>query len=143
MARCERSPFVCIPDSKLTQGVAVGVLFGGMTAVVLILPIHLSGGASTGSQTILLALAGLLAGPAAAITAVVIAVAVEFVPVLQGGTLDSVGLVAALAGAGTGLVLRLILDRRQDTAMGHVSYYHFPILGALSAAMSLVALWSI
>ncbi len=131
------------PDSKLTQGVAVGVLFGGMTAVVLILPIHLSGGASTGSQTILLALAGLLAGPAAAITAVVIAVAVEFVPVLQGGTLDSVGLVAALAGAGTGLVLRLILDRRQDTAMGHVSYYHFPILGALSAAMSLVALWSI
>ena len=130
------------PDSKLTQGTAVGVLFGGMTAVVLLLPIHLSGGASTGSQTILLALAGLLAGPAAAITAVLIAVTAQLVPVLQGGTLDNVGFVAALAGAGAGLVLRLFLDRRRGAPAGYVSYYHFPVLGALSAAMSLAALWS-
>jgi signal transduction histidine kinase/CheY-like chemotaxis protein/HPt (histidine-containing phosphotransfer) domain-containing protein len=130
------------PASGLTQGAAVGILFGVATAIAVLMPVHLSGGGFTGSQTILLALAGLLAGPAAALAAALIAIAVELLPALQGGTVDGLGIVMSAACAGAGLALRLSLDRRKSAQPGEVSYYHLPLLGALSASLNLLVLWS-
>ena len=53
--------------SPLIDGLAIGVLFGTTTALALLMPIHLNGGASIGGQTVLLALAGPLGGWAAAL----------------------------------------------------------------------------
>src|SRR5450432_2935919 len=58
--------------SRLTEGLAVGALFGSATAIALLMPIHMSGGSSAGSQTVLLALAAPLAGPSAAVVAAII-----------------------------------------------------------------------
>ncbi len=128
------------PGSKLTLGTAVGVLFGGATAVALLLPVHMSGGASTSRQTVLLALAGLLAGPAAAIAAGIIAVAAELLPVLQGGALDTLGIVMSIACAGAGLLLRFLFDLRKGCHAGEVAYFHLPVVGALSAVLNLAVL---
>ena len=131
-----------LPASERARSVATGVLFGVATAIALLMPVHLSGGGFTGSQTVLLALAGLLAGPAAAIVAALIAVGVELLPALQGGTVDGMGIVMSIACAGAGLALRLSLDRRKGAQPGEVNYYHLPVLGALSAGLSLLVLWS-
>ena len=131
-----------LPASRFAQGTAVGILFGAATVIVQLLPVHLSGGGFTGSQAILLAMAGLLAGPAAALAAALIAVAVELVPTLLGGTVHSLGIVMSLASAGAGLALRLLLDRRKSVPPGEVSYYHLPLLGALSASLNLLVLWT-
>ncbi|MBU6298597.1 MAG: hypothetical protein KJS68_10165, partial [Alphaproteobacteria bacterium] len=128
------------PASSLTVGVAVGILFGGATAVALLLPVHMAGGASTGSQTILLGLAGLLAGPAAGATAALISVTAELLPVLHGGVMDDAGLTASLACTAAGIGLRLFLDSGKAARPGYVSYFHLPTLGALSATISLITL---
>jgi signal transduction histidine kinase/DNA-binding response OmpR family regulator len=47
----------------------------------------------------------------------------------------------SLACAGAGLALRLALDRRKGAEQGEISYYHLPLLGALSATLNLLALW--
>ncbi|MDE1939760.1 MAG: response regulator [Alphaproteobacteria bacterium] len=130
------------PASSLAMGAAVGTLFGGATAVALLLPVHMAGGASTGSQTILLGLAGLLAGPAAAVTAALIAITAELFPVLHGGSMDNAGFAASLASTAAGIGLRFFLDGRKNAQTGYVSYLHLPVLGSLSAAISLIALWA-
>ncbi len=122
--------------TPVAAGAATGVLFGIATSIALLLPVHLSGGAPTGSQTVLVALAGLLAGPFGALTAVVIGVMAELSPLLQGQVLDSFGIATLIAAAGAGVALRLILDgllHRQEPA-----YWHLPILGALSAGLELL-----
>ena len=117
-------------------GAATGVLFGIATSIALILPVHLSGGAPTGSQTVLLALAGLLAGPFAALTAVMTGLVGQLWPLLQGQALDSFGVATLAAAAGAGVALRLILDRL--SRRHEASYWHLPILGAVSAALELM-----
>jgi signal transduction histidine kinase/CheY-like chemotaxis protein len=129
------------PVSGVLQNAAVGVLFGIATAIAQLMPVHLSGGSFTGSQTILLALAGLLAGPAAAVTATFIAVAGESVSIMQGTTSGYLSIIVSIACAGVGVILRLVLDRRKSARIGDVSYYHLPLLGALSTCLSLVILW--
>ena len=131
-----------LPASQLARRASVGALFGAATAVALLMPVHLSGGGFTGSQTILLALAGLLAGPAAALTAALIAVTAGFLPAFQGGTADGLGIAMSIACAGAGLALRLALDRRKGAVQGEVNYYHLPLLGALAASLNLLVLWS-
>jgi signal transduction histidine kinase/CheY-like chemotaxis protein/HPt (histidine-containing phosphotransfer) domain-containing protein len=131
-----------LPASQLARRAAVGILFGAATATALLMPVHMSGGGFTGSQTILLALAGLLAGPAAALAAALVAVAVGFWPAFQGGTADGLGITMSLACAGAGLALRLALDHRKGAEPGEVCYYHLPLLGAISASLNLLALWS-
>ncbi|GAA0545536.1 signal transduction histidine kinase/CheY-like chemotaxis protein [Rhizomicrobium palustre] len=121
--------------TPVPQGAATGILFGIATAIALVLPIHLSGGAPTGSQTILIALAGLLAGPFAALLATAIAMLVELMPLFQGAGLDGFAVSGLFAAAAAGTILRLVLNRvskRDDTA-----YWHLPILGMLSAALEL------
>jgi signal transduction histidine kinase len=127
------------PRSMYTSDAAVGVLFGAATAAALLLPVHMSGGASTGSQTILLALAGLIAGPLAAAMALLISVAAQLLPGLQGGQIDGLGLAMSLASTGAGIGFRMMLGRNNRAV--RVAYYHFPILGAVCAVLSLGVLW--
>ncbi|MDE2184266.1 MAG: response regulator [Alphaproteobacteria bacterium] len=125
----------------ITQGIVVGILFGGATAVALLLPVQMSGGASTGSQTILLALAGLLAGPAAALTAFAIAVAAQMVPLMQEGSVDTLGLAMSLAATCAGFSFHLALKWVHSARTVRVAYRHFPMIGAVTAFLSLAALW--
>src|SRR5882757_8003947 len=60
---------------QLNEGIAVGALFGLATAIALLMPVHLNGGANAGSQTVLLVLAAPLGGVPAAIAAGVISLA--------------------------------------------------------------------
>jgi signal transduction histidine kinase len=118
---------------------ATGVLLGTATAVTLLLPVHVSGGASTGSETILLALAGVIAGPVAAAIAAVLAAAAQLVPLVQGEAFDRLGLAMILAAAGVGVAFRQFLGRRGGKIC--LAYFHFPILGLVCTAVSLCLLW--
>jgi signal transduction histidine kinase/CheY-like chemotaxis protein/HPt (histidine-containing phosphotransfer) domain-containing protein len=120
-------------------GTATGALFGLATAIAELQPVHLNGGAPTGSQTILLALAGLLAGPSAAVAALVIAATAHLVSLVTDRTFDGFGLTILAAAAVAGVVLRSGLDR--GGRGGVVSYWHLPILGAVSALFNLAAQW--
>ena len=117
--------------TAIPPGIATGALFGVATAIAVLQPVHLIGGAPTGSQTVLLALAGLLAGPFAALAAGLIACTAQLVPYLQGQALDGFGLAILAVAAAAGVVLRLCLDRLAH--MNGVAYWHFPILGSLAA----------
>jgi len=127
--------------APIPLGAASGVLFGIATAIALLLPVHLSGGVPTGSQTVLLALAGLLAGPFAALTAMVIALLAQLQPLVADGFVDSFGIVTLFAAAAAGAALRLALDRLPSR--GETAYWHLPILGVLSATLELGAQWYI
>lgn len=121
--------------TAIPPGVAVGVLFGAATAIAVLQPVHLTGGAPTGSQTVLVALAGLLAGPFAALAAGAIALSAQMVLWFEGQVPDGYGLAILAAATVSGVALRIVLDR---TAHGRaVSYWHLPILGALSALLGL------
>ncbi len=130
------------PASPLTRSAAIGVLFGAATALVVLMPIHMSGGGFTGTRPILLALSGLLAGPVAALAATPIAIVTGLIPSQTGSVLVAPGIVMALASVGAGLALRLLLDRRKNAKPGEISYYHLPLLGALSVSLNLLALWA-
>ncbi len=125
--------------TSIPLGTATGVLFGIATAITVLQPVHLIGGAPTGSQTVLLALAGLLGGPFAALAAVLIACTAQLVPYLQGLPLDGFGLTILAVAAAAGVMLRFGLDRFAHVS--GVSYWHFPILGSLSAVLDLAAQW--
>ena len=125
--------------APVPEGTAAGIVFGIATAIALLLPVHLVGGAPTGSQTVLVALAGLLAGPFAALTAVLIALGAQLPPVFQGQSLDGFGIATLIAAAAAGTVLRLALDRIVHSH--EAAYWHLPILGTLSAALELAVQW--
>jgi signal transduction histidine kinase/CheY-like chemotaxis protein len=129
------------PESPLLCGAVVGILFGGATAVASLLPVHLEGGATTNSQTVLLALSGLLAGPIAAIVAGTIAVGVQIIQELQAAATDSISITTSVMCVMSGLLLRLILDFHHKDTAGKVQYFHFPILGFIAAGASLGVLW--
>lgn len=126
-----------VPDRPPVSDAGVGLLFGAATALVLLLPVHMNGGASTGSQTILLALAGLIAGPLAAMVALAVSIAALFV--LSEGGLELFATLTLIIAALTGIGFRQILAigrHRPD-----VTYYHSPILGVACAVTGLAALW--
>src|ERR1700722_7290297 len=96
---------------RIGGSLVVGALFGTATVVALLMPIHMSGGAVIGGQTILLALAGGLAGPAATVSAGVISLGAQYL--LQTG--DPAQAHGALAVTFTsllfGLGFRVVLDQ--------------------------------
>ena len=128
-------------QTKIPPGTAIGVLFGVATAIAALQPVHLIGGALTGSQTILLALAGFLAGPYAALSALVLALLAQIVPVTPDHVADAFSLAILVSAATAGVVLRTILDHGKRG--GAVSYWHLPILGALAALLDLAVQWGL
>jgi signal transduction histidine kinase len=128
-----------LPGNPHLSDAAVGGLFGAATSLVLLMPIHMSGGASTGSQTILLALAGLIAGPLAAVVALAISLAAQAGLAVQNGGLDGFGTATLLAATVAGIGFRRILAAGNRKLI--IAYYHCPILGVVCAVAGLAALW--
>jgi signal transduction histidine kinase len=121
--------------------IAVGALFGVATAVVVVLPIHVGGGADTGSFTILLTLAGLFARPLGALVATVITVVTLLLHSGVGHSADILGIVFSVAAAATGVAFRCFLKRR--LGISGLQYRHLPLLGLTAAVTGLGALWAV
>jgi signal transduction histidine kinase len=118
---------------------AVGALLGTATAITLLLPVHVSGGTPIGTETILLALAGIIACPVAAVLAASLAAAAQLAPLLSGGMIDWLGLTMTVVTTGAAIAFRQLLPRH--AGMVRLAYYHFPILGFVCVAFGLGALW--
>ncbi len=130
-------------DKRIAENMATGLLFGGATAIALLLPVHLSGGASVGSQTVLLALAGLIEGPASAIVAAAISTSAGLFLWSNGTSLDDSAVLTSLVSTAVGLAMRHVLDLRRNVPKGQVGYYHSAVLGALAACGSLIVFWKL
>lgn len=121
------------------SGLVIGMLFGIATAVAVLQPVHTFGGAPTGSQTVLLALSGLLAGPVAAVTAAGVAFAAQLIGYFLGQSFNNFDMAILLVAAIAGVILRLYLDR--VSRVTGVAYWHLPVLGLLSSVLELTAQW--
>jgi signal transduction histidine kinase/DNA-binding response OmpR family regulator len=126
------------PKILSVEGASVGVLFGAATSMALLMPVHMSGGASVSGQMVLLTLAAPLGGVSAAAAASVVAIISSLFAWWQAGSLDHTALLSSVLSVAAGLLVRVAVNR---TGRGHFSYYHLPILGSLSAAGSLSELW--
>jgi len=117
----------------------VGAMFGAATAAAVLLPVHVGGGGSTGSDTVLLTLAGFLLGPLAALIALPLGVVAQFLSFHGGTSLDYLGLAMSLSAAAAGIGFRLVIIKGLHRQ--RVSYLDFPVLGILCAAIGLGLLW--
>jgi signal transduction histidine kinase/DNA-binding response OmpR family regulator len=126
------------PKTLSVEGASVGVLFGAATSMALLMPVHMSGGASVSGQMVLLTLAAPLGGVPAAAAASIVAIIASLVAWGQAGSIDHTALLSSVLSVAAGLLVRVAVTR---SGRGHFSYYHLPILGALSAAGSLSELW--
>jgi signal transduction histidine kinase/CheY-like chemotaxis protein/HPt (histidine-containing phosphotransfer) domain-containing protein len=122
----------------VVEGAAVGALFGVATIVALFMPVHLSGGGAMGGQTILLALAGGLAGPAATVSAGLICLGTELFFPTGDPAQTHIDMAAALISLIVGLGLRLFLDRIR-AQKNELRYRDLPILGFLSVLGNFIA----
>jgi signal transduction histidine kinase len=122
------------------QRAASGVLFGAATAAVLLLPLHLEGGAALGCSTILLVIAGPLDGWMAVAGGVTISVAIELLPWVVTDQPKLVATESLLAAAALGLGFRYIQDYLPGEPKKGLQYIHLPFLGIVSAAGGLMVL---
>jgi signal transduction histidine kinase/DNA-binding response OmpR family regulator/HPt (histidine-containing phosphotransfer) domain-containing protein len=114
-------------------GPLIGTLFGLATAVALLLPVHLSGGAALGSQTILLALTASVAGLAAGLTAGAIALGAILFSLATGGDLGGADIMICVTSTAIGLMFRIASDYVNSRWNRPFSYAHLPLLGLLAA----------
>ena len=150
------------PSREAMQQVASGILFGVATAVALLLPVHLDGGAAIGCSTILLAIAGPLDGWLAVIGGVAIAAAAELLVAAvtmratSGGFSTSlaaellpwvatvpavhVAILSLLVPAALGLGFRYVLLCLPGDPQKTLQYIHLPFLGIASAAGGVMVL---
>jgi signal transduction histidine kinase/CheY-like chemotaxis protein/HPt (histidine-containing phosphotransfer) domain-containing protein len=126
----------------LNEGVAVGALFGVATAIALLMPVHLDGGAASGSQTVLLVLAAPLGGFPAAIAASVISLAVGlFRWAAAADSFQNTAVFASLLAICVGVLFRLAFGRSEGGAAKKVRYLQLPFLGVLSAVGGVAQIW--
>jgi signal transduction histidine kinase/DNA-binding NarL/FixJ family response regulator len=125
---------------KSIESSASGVLFGIATAVALLLPVHLEGGAAVGCSTILLALVGPLDGSVATLGGLVLSVAIELLPLAEKGQPNQTAIVALLLSATVGFLFKCALTYRPGHRNEQLQYIHLPLLGILSAAGGLSVL---
>ena len=125
---------------KFIEELASGGLFGIATAVALLLPVHLEGGAAVGCSTILLALVGPLDGSVAILGGLVFSMAVESMPWMTNGQSNQVAVIQLFVSAAVGLLFRWALKDRQDSRTRQFRYIHLPLLGVLSAAGALAVM---
>ncbi len=122
---------------KFIEELASGTLFGIATAVALLLPVHLEGGAAVGCSTILLALVGPLDGWVAILGGLAFSMAIESVPWMASEQSNRVAVILLLVSAGVGLLFRWALKYHQDSRTRQFRYIHLPLLGVLSATGAL------
>jgi signal transduction histidine kinase/CheY-like chemotaxis protein len=125
---------------KFIEESASGTLFGIATAVALLLPVHLEGGAAVGCSTILLALVGPLDGSVAILGGLVLSIAIELMPWMEKEQSNQVAVILLFVSAGVGLLFRWALKYRQGSRIRKFRYIHLPLLGVLSAAGALTVL---
>ena len=75
------------PKNLSVEGALVGLLFGVATSTALLMPVHLSGGASVSGQMVLLSLAAPLGGVWGAAAACFVAIIGSLVAWWQSGSL--------------------------------------------------------
>jgi hypothetical protein len=85
---------------KFIEESASGTLFGIATAVALLLPVHLEGGAAVGCSTILLALVGPLDGSVAILGGLVLSIAIELMPWMEKEQSNHVAVILLFVSAG-------------------------------------------
>ncbi len=129
------------PQYVPMQKALIGTLFGVTTLIALFLPVHLSDSSFTGSQTVLLSLAGFLAGPAAAVTAAAIVVLTAILPFFHNTASDIFIIISLSSSTVAGMGLRFALDLHKHERAAFVEYYHLPVLGAASALLMIGATW--
>jgi signal transduction histidine kinase/DNA-binding response OmpR family regulator len=117
------------------EAIAIGILFGLATVGAQLLPVHLEGGAAVGSQTVLLALAGPIAGPIAALCGGAISVGAGLLSWSRGAGVEQ----TAILSSGIAVLIGIVFDRLQRRrAFG---YAQLPLLGLLSATGGLAERW--
>ena len=119
---------------------ASGVLFGIATAAALMLPLHLGGGAAVGCSTILLALAGPLAGGPAIVGGLISSIAIELLPWASREQSTHAAVLSLFVSAAIGFLFQLALGYRPGSRGKQLRYIHLPVLGILSAAGGLFVL---
>lgn len=129
----------CVEHRALSEGAAVGTLFGLATAAALLLPVHFEGGAAVGCQTVLLALSAPIGGWTAGAFALMLTLLAEALPWTGGA--DSVHALSALASVGSGVLLTVLPSPPSSPRRAGVSYLMMPLLGALSAVGGAIAVW--
>ena len=125
---------------RLSEGVAVGALFGLATAIAMLMPVHLQGGVDAGSQTVLLVLAAPLGGLPAAVTAGIISLTAGLFQWTTGTSFQNSNILASLLAICVGILFRLVFERREGRT-ANVRYLHLPLLGAMSAMGGLAQIW--
>jgi hypothetical protein len=98
---------------KLSEGVAVGALFGLATAIAMLMPVHLDGGVDAGSQTVLLVLAAPLGGLPAAIAAGIISLTAGLFQWTTGTSFQNSDILGSLLAICVGVLFRLAFERRE------------------------------
>jgi signal transduction histidine kinase/CheY-like chemotaxis protein len=122
------------------EKLASGALFGIATAVAILLPVHLEGGAAVGCRTILLALVGPLDGSKAIVGSLVFSIAIELLPWAAKEQSNQVAILSLLVSAAVGFLFRWVLSHRRNSPRKQLQYIHLPLLGLLSAAGGLSVL---
>jgi signal transduction histidine kinase/CheY-like chemotaxis protein/HPt (histidine-containing phosphotransfer) domain-containing protein len=119
---------------KSTEGIAVGLLFGGVSTIAQLMPLHMDGGSgAVGGQNILLVLAGPIGGLPAALAAALVSVASGFY-LGSGNALLAIGAaVTPLTSILLGQLLALVLAHVRWFGRRSISYGDLPLLGALSS----------
>src|SRR5258705_4724090 len=126
---------------QLNEGIAVGALFGLATAIALLMPVNLNGGANAGSQTVLLVLAAPLGGVPAAIAAGVISLAAGLYQWTTGTSFQNTAIIASLLAICVGVLFQRVFGRSDGDRTRTFGYFHLPFLGALSAMGGPVQIW--
>src|SRR5271155_4812773 len=126
---------------KPAENIAVGVLFGAATVGALLMPIHMSGGATIGGQSVLLGLAAPIAGPWGALAAAFVSLRLFLFQWIKGTSLEHTAIVQSLASIAAGFVVYAVAARRRSGDHVPFGYLHLPILGVLCAGGVLAGIW--
>lgn len=118
------------PDRGWLQSAATGILFGLATSVALLMPVHMSGGAEIGGQTVLLVLAAPVAGYPAAFAAALVALPATGWLWSGDAATGSAAFYSACGSLALGAAARWAFLRGCKPVM---SYRILPVLGLLSA----------
>jgi signal transduction histidine kinase len=125
---------------EFPMALASGVFFGMATSAVLLLPLHVEGGAAVGCSTILLALAGSLDGFLAILGCLVFTVTVELLPWVDKGQSSHDALLLLFAAAAVSALCKCALKYWPGRRNSPLQYIHLPIFGVLAACGSLAIL---
>lgn len=133
-----------LPWSKRrNEGLAIGFHLGSVIALTFLLSAPMSRGASMGTQTVLIALLGLLGEPISAAVATGICIAAGLFLWADGAGFNDSAICTSLVSMAAGMAFRYALDLRSKTSRGQVGHFHIAQLGAFVALANLAMHWAL